>query len=1731
MALELQALTFVVNTDQLDEARIKIAKLGDAVAALNKPLQDMSRSSAKTNEVIAKSELAAEKARIATKALGEQVEDSGEQMSRTEAYINKLVTGLKIFRGETITVQDSALKLGDSFTKGQANAIAYQMQIGATTEQLKLIAKQFQDINAFSNTNPFDKSTRGLSTLRQEIAELQMVDKFMRDGVALTREQIVNLAKDSERLTQAYNSMGKSQQELTAELVRLKTETIDAAKQKNILTEAARQSEIQAKKEADALIEQSRAIKLVNDAMMKEWAASKDTKDPVLVDMAAFYRQQGAEADQLAAKVSKLNDIEQKLAFTNQELATGMTTASANALYDYRRRLEDVGTSSEVVAKKMQAFKEQLMIKQQHSPIAGIAKDAKAAREQVDHLSRAIGVQLGDVAVSLAGGMNPFLVLIQQGDQLRFAVQAAREAGQDLEGSMKKALSGIVMSFIDTGKVIGGFFVNSMLQAGQAVTDLAVKILFANKTIQAHSLATAISADSGNKLASFLVGAFSRIPMLIGAAAGSVTIFAGIALAAFFSVEKQMKSLTTSLILTGGSLGLTTDSAIRMAQSMEQVGVSSSKAMTVMTAMAKQGGFASREIELVTKSAVDMQKWLGVSVEDTVKQFSKLKGEPVEALIEIAKQTGLVDSATLATVISLAEQGRTAEAAAIAMKSYGDVTVAQVQRAKQEYTEFAQLMIGIGEGLGKFWDNVKSLWIKAAPGVQLTDQIDKINMRLRGGFLSEDHRKQLEDQRKVLTDQYMILEKKRLNEEQSLVLNTKSAKVMESAFKTTSQYLTGINKLEFERTAAINQQEKIKSQFQRSEISQEAYVAGMIASSVKLAKIDKDIEEQKNKGKTKPSFSPDSDNTISDLKKRYEEQLRVISDGEKTKQSELKGQYDAELIGLGEFQAKELALMKEAESEKLRVVDSFEKQYKDAVSSREQALKSEAILAIKQGADSVEVNKELQTSLNNLGREADTTYEHFKNLRSSIENAADRRLVQSFNESAKAIRANNKELENLRTTLKVDYLLSVKAVDIEQATSAMNELDAIAYKVRLNSLDTTKKMQHYVTLQNQALEATKAYEDFVNNSVINSETIARANQLAAVAKTAKDNLADADRLATEYAEKQSEIAVKQKYLEKFKEIQKELGDVMFLALTNRGAQAGKKLRDLIKAELMKPITLVVNAVVNTLLGQVSGAPGLSSGGASGALSLASNLSGLAGIGSAFGTAFGASAMSTLGLGGSSAAMTTSLANAGYWSGSAAATSASSLGASIGAYAPYALAAVVALDQLGILDRWSGDPDAFLVQRSHASQNKSSYDMSRSTAFGEIGFVDGTGYINKGNGVISEYGETEDVSREFRQTVLDIFSTLDAEIARTLTAGQIAKVSKELEGWYKKSWSFEGNMIDDWIASRYEKVLQTLDPSFTNLKDYQKEGEKLTDTAVRMITAVSVTKATFESLGISTDNVTTTFVNDVSEMLGGISNFSSAMQYFYENFFSEDEQIANQTEKLTKEFDALGKTLPKTKDEFKALLEGALGSGDKSLAASLIKLMPAFNDFISVTEEASTAFKELTDSLLEEINRLRGAILGDAGVSGNVSGLSAEFAILTAQARAGSVTAIEKLPEYSQAIEQAVAASAVNASDVAYARAWLAESLGNTSSILNGTDPSLVSSSASFTQDVSTPAVVNGAAVITASTSSQSDLIAALIAEVQGLRAEVRADVSANSKTAKILERANQDGETLSVSVV
>lgn len=181
------------------------------------------------------------------------------------------------------------------------------------------------------------------------------------------------------------------------------------------------------------------------------------------------------------------------------------------------------------------------------------------------------------------------------------------------------------------------------------------------------------------------------------------------------------------------------------------------------------------------------------------------------------------------------------------------------------------------------------------------------------------------------------------------------------------------------------------------------------------------------------------------------------------------------------------------------------------------------------------------------------------------------------------------------------------------------------------------------------------------------------------------------------------------------------------------------------------------------------------------------------------------------------------------------------------------------------------------------------------------------------------------------------------------------------------------------------------------------------------------------------------------------------------------------------------------------------------------------DQIKALEDQKVAMEKLTSvttTIVDEINRLR-------GVSQTSSGLESQFAILTAQARSGDLTALAQLPEVTKGLEQIAASSAVNATDIIFARARLAQSLQDTLGYLGAGTLSTATTSVATLPSVATASA--GASVSAAS--SNQELLAALVVEVQGLRAEVRADVSHNAKTAKILERVNQDGESLTVSTL
>lgn len=174
------------------------------------------------------------------------------------------------------------------------------------------------------------------------------------------------------------------------------------------------------------------------------------------------------------------------------------------------------------------------------------------------------------------------------------------------------------------------------------------------------------------------------------------------------------------------------------------------------------------------------------------------------------------------------------------------------------------------------------------------------------------------------------------------------------------------------------------------------------------------------------------------------------------------------------------------------------------------------------------------------------------------------------------------------------------------------------------------------------------------------------------------------------------------------------------------------------------------------------------------------------------------------------------------------------------------------------------------------------------------------------------------------------------------------------------------------------------------------------------------------------------------------------------------------------------------------------------------------------KQLKEAWQSATDSIIDEVKRIRGLITGNAPES--LAAAQADFAIATAKARAGDQDAAKQLPALSQAMLTLAQAQAITAFDLRLARAQAAASLSATAQLLAGQYSLQVPSYAVGTDYVPTtglalihegekitPAAYNNPFTPPTSTSSGIDVTAIL-----GALGEMRAE---NERLRTMLESA------------
>lgn len=155
-----------------------------------------------------------------------------------------------------------------------------------------------------------------------------------------------------------------------------------------------------------------------------------------------------------------------------------------------------------------------------------------------------------------------------------------------------------------------------------------------------------------------------------------------------------------------------------------------------------------------------------------------------------------------------------------------------------------------------------------------------------------------------------------------------------------------------------------------------------------------------------------------------------------------------------------------------------------------------------------------------------------------------------------------------------------------------------------------------------------------------------------------------------------------------------------------------------------------------------------------------------------------------------------------------------------------------------------------------------------------------------------------------------------------------------------------------------------------MKDYQLMGEGLFETLTRVAKEQAVFNDTIRNMNLSLGDLSAIMRIDVAQsiiqMMGGLEEFSDKTSEYFDAFFSESEKMDMLTASLNDAFGSLNLSLPQSRDEFRALVEGldlTSESGQK-LFAGLMELVPGLDDYITGLEKAADAQVSAAEKMVQ-----------------------------------------------------------------------------------------------------------------------------------------------------------------------
>lgn len=267
---------------------------------------------------------------------------------------------------------------------------------------------------------------------------------------------------------------------------------------------------------------------------------------------------------------------------------------------------------------------------------------------------------------------------------------------------------------------------HQVAKAAAGYTKTAKELAFANRNLPAQFTDIAVSLQAGQNPMTVLLQQGGQLKDMyggIGPAIGAMTKYvvglinpltlaatATVALAvAWKQGESEAVAFERAIAQAGARIGVTSEQLVTMSQNMETARVTQGAAAAALAEVASSGKVAGTSLEMVATAALNMQRATGRAIKDTVAEFVELGKEPVAAAAKLNEEYGFLTQTIYEQIKALENQGRTAEAAALAQSAYAT----EVNRRSKEMIEslgllekgFHYLKIGAQDA----WDAVRDI--------------------------------------------------------------------------------------------------------------------------------------------------------------------------------------------------------------------------------------------------------------------------------------------------------------------------------------------------------------------------------------------------------------------------------------------------------------------------------------------------------------------------------------------------------------------------------------------------------------------------------------------------------------------------------------------------------------------------------------------------------------------------------------------------------------------------------------------------------------------------------------------------------------------------------------------------------------------------------------------------------------------------------------------------------------